>query len=114
MNCSTTTTCLSCSANYILTNQTCFFCNASNNYFPNYVTQTCDLCNLNNCLNCASLTTCSACNTNNSFYLTTGNICAYCDPTLNYFISTPSNNCVLCTITGCLNCSSLAECQTCN
>lgn len=58
--CSDATTCTVCDAtlNFVLTTPTCLICDAANDIFADFGTQSCVACNLSDCLNCTSLTTC--------------------------------------------------------
>lgn len=76
-------------------------------------TQTCMLCTLSYCINCSSLTQCSICNATSFYYLGVGGTCLYCDPALNYLIEPVTQTCQLCSLTNCINCSTLTSCRTC-
>lgn len=44
---------------------------------------------------------------------TSSNTCMYCNNSINYFINT-AQQCVLCTLSYCTTCTSLAVCNTCS
>lgn len=101
--------------NYVLVaGGTCQHCDTANNYFANNATSTCDLCAISHCVTCSSLTDCQLCNTAQFYYADATHQCAYCDPGLNMLIHPTSFTCQACTLTGCLNCSTLSTCRTCN
>jgi hypothetical protein len=87
--------------NYYLVNNTCQYCNSSNNMFINSSDPTypCVPCNIAHCLTCLSLTQCSICDNANG-----------------YFLKKLDKQCYLCssTVTNCMTCSAYGVCQTCN
>ena len=104
----------------------CTNCDTANDYFING--NNCELCSLSNCLDCSSLTTCVSCapgylmssisqcytcNTPGCLACSTTHPhpCTNCNNTADYFIS--GNLCALCSLSNCLDCSSLTTCVTC-
>lgn len=80
-------TCLTCQTGYFIVNGTCTVCTA--------VIAACTSCNL------------------------PGTICYTCNQSINYFLNpdysnSSSTQCKLCTLAGCITCSSLTACTTCN
>jgi hypothetical protein len=108
---STVVNCQTCSS--YLKCQTCIA--------PYYINSTdttstgqCVSCPINGCLVCISGTQCQTCNTALSYILLPNSLCQYCDNSLNIFINSTLNNCQLCTIPYCIQCSSLISCSICN
>lgn len=65
------------------------------------------------CVYCANITTCSDCNETLNYVLSSPT-CLLCQANLNYFADASTQTCVLCSLSNCINCSSLTQCRECN
>lgn len=111
-----TNMCVTCPLSNCLTcfsTTKCSVCNQSNKYYLNSTSGLCETCSIAGCIDCTSLTTCSDCNETLNYVLLSPT-CSLCQTNLNYFADTASQTCVLCSLTNCLNCSTLNQCAECN
>jgi hypothetical protein len=134
----TTPTCNTTSNYYLDTvSNTCLFCDPLLNKFIDTLTLQCVTCSMTGCTACTSLSACASCNTAGGYILSSGvctlsngsnptcntaanyylnttlKACMYCDASLNKFIDS-TLQCVSCSLTGCLTCSSLSTCTSCD
>ena len=101
LNCSDLENCQVCDLNSSYSQEigltNCSFCNNSQAFFINEITESCEACSLLHCLNCSSLTECLECN-----------------ETAQYFLNTTTSLCQPCSLEGCLACASLTQCSVCD
>ncbi len=102
--CSSATVCTQCdyiNKYYVLPDGTCGLCDSSINMFINAsnLEYPCEMCIINNCLICSSLSTCQQCQ---SPYV------------LNMTDTTLTGQCIVCPIIGCLTCINITHCSQCD
>ena len=111
---STSNTCITCSVancNVCLNASYCVEC--STNYAVNSSTGQCyqQPCTLEGCTSCINMTACLTCNATLNYVLVANLTCVYCPLNLNYFPNPVLQSCQQCTLSNCLNCSSLTTCR---
>lgn len=105
--------CIACPLSNCLTcfsTTKCSVCNSSNNYYLNSTSGLCEPCSVAGCITCTTLTTCSDCNETLNYVLIS-TTCSLCQTNSNYFPETTSQTCALCSLSNCINCSSLNQCR---